>query len=37
MLDSVNVSIGQRNESAVPVSGNIVFFEYQADPQSPAA
>lgn len=37
MLDSVNVSIGQSNESAVSVSGNIVFFEYQAEPQAPAA
>ena len=37
MLDSVNISIGQRNEGSVSVSGTIVFFEYQANPQTPAA
>ena len=34
MLDGVNVSLGQREGDSVSVSGNIVFFEYQADPQS---
>ena len=34
MLDSVSVSIGQGDRSAVSVSGNIVFFEYQANPQA---
>ena len=35
MLDSVSASIGQEgNLGAVSVSGSIVFFEYQASPQS---
>ena len=37
MLDSVNVSVGQGEQDAVSVSGNIVFFEYQAEPKAPAA
>lgn len=37
MLDNVNVSVGQSGDSTVSVSGNIVFFEYQANPQAPAA
>lgn len=37
MLDGVNISIGQREEGVVSVGGNIVFFEYQARPQAPAA
>ena len=37
MLDSVNVSVGQGERDAVSVSGNIVFFEYQAEPKAPAA
>lgn len=34
MLDGVNVSIGQREEGVVSVGGNIVFFEYRAQPRS---
>lgn len=30
LLDGVNISIGGGSEGAVSVSGNIVFFEYQA-------
>lgn len=39
MLDSVNISTGQGERDTVSVNGNIVFFEYQADPQpaEPAA
>lgn len=37
MLDSVNVSVGQGEQDAVSISGNIVFFEYQAEPKAPAA
>lgn len=37
MLDGISISIGQGNEGSVSVSGNIVFFEYQAQPQAPAA
>lgn len=33
MLDGVNISLGQGEEDSVSVGGNIVFFEYQADPQ----
>ena len=33
MLDSVNISIGQGERDTVLVSGNIVFFEYQAEPR----
>lgn len=33
MLDSVNISLGQGEGDSVSASGNIVFFEYQADPQ----
>ena len=35
MLDGVSIGLG--NAGAVSVSGNIVFFEYQAQPQAPAA
>lgn len=37
MLDSVSVTVNQGEQDGVTVSGNIVFFEYQADPQPPAA
>ena len=37
MLDSISIGIGQGEWDAVSVSGNIVFFEYQASPQAPAA
>lgn len=39
MLDSVNISIGQGERDTVSVNGNIVFFEYQANPRpaEPAA
>lgn len=37
MLDSVSVSIGRGEQNnMVSVTGNIVFFEYQADPQPEA-
>lgn len=36
LLDGVNISAGQGNEDVVSVSGNIVFFEYQAQPQTQA-
>lgn len=37
MLDSVNLNLGRDAQSPVTVSGTIVFFEYQANPQAPAA
>ena len=37
MLDSVNLNLGRDAQSPVTVSGTIVFFEYQASPQAPAA
>lgn len=37
MLDGVNISLGRGEGGSVSVSGNIVFFEYQARPQAPAA
>ena len=39
MLDGVNISIGQGERDTVSVNGNVVFFEYQANPQpaEPAA
>ena len=36
MLDGISVNIGQDRQGGVTVSGNIVFFEYQASPQIPA-
>lgn len=36
MLDSVNVNVGRGETRDVSVSGNIVFFEYQAQPQQTA-
>ena len=37
MLDDVTISAGQGEQNTVTVNGNIVFFEYQANPQAPAA
>ena len=37
MLDNVNINISQGEQTAITVNGTIVFFEYQANPQSPAA
>lgn len=37
MLDSVSVSLGQGERGTVSVTGNIVFFEYQANPQEKTA
>lgn len=36
MLDSVSVSISRGEQETVSVTGNIVFFEYQSNPQAPA-
>lgn len=36
MLDSVNINVGRGEVRGVSVSGNIVFFEYQAQPQQTA-
>ena len=36
MLDSVSLNLGDA-QGPVTVSGTIVFFEYQASPQAPAA
>lgn len=33
MLDGVSISFNRGERNSVSVSGNIVFFEYQADPQ----
>ena len=34
MLDSVGITINQGERDTVAVSGTIVFFEYQANPQA---
>ena len=37
MLYSVSLNLGRDAQGPVTVSGTIVFFEYQANPQAPAA